>query len=75
MSKLAKALSELLMHEFREAVVVKAEDDTGGVALMLDGWYSADADELGMGAAAAVDFWQHLLDQVFAELERERTRA
>jgi hypothetical protein len=74
-SELAEAVSELLMHDFRTTVVVTMEDGATGVALMLDGWYSPNADELGMGPTSTLGFWQHLLNRVLDALAEEKSAA
>lgn len=72
MSGLTSALSELLMHHFDEPVIVKTDDGTAGVALILDGWYAPGADEIGAGAEATLEFWRDRITRMLVELELEK---
>jgi hypothetical protein len=70
---LAAAVSHLLTHAFREPAIVKADDGTAGVALILDGWYAPASAEFDADAESTLDVWRDRLNQVHAALARSET--
>ncbi len=60
---LPELVEALLTHDFK-AEIVKTEDGSYGIALLLDGWYTSSQNDLGLDAESVLPYWQDVLDRV-----------